>query len=64
METRQVKFCENGEWKGGIVVDDEYLICGCCGGVYCLDDSDDMLDIEGIADLGGWINISEEIIGE
>ena len=36
MLTQQVKFWDddNEEWFGGIMVDNEYIICGCCGSVY------------------------------
>ena len=63
MQTAQVRFLPIGEeaWQGGIlfVVDEEhaYIICGCCGGVYEMDDIEkyDILD---------WIDISNEIKGD
>ena len=36
MLTQQVQFWDddNKEWFGGIMIDNEYIICGCCGSVY------------------------------
>ena len=61
MKTEQVVFyhyADNTEY-GGILIDDKYVICGCCGGVFELDDG----EIEIVAKLN-WVNISEEIKGE
>lgn len=62
MIVKQVKFrCEGEEdYKGGIMVDDgypPYVICGCCGGVY------EMNEIEEIKTYPSWVDISEEIKG-
>ena len=46
-------------WIGGIAYKNE-LVCGCCGGVYELDEFE-----EGeVVELGNWVNIEEEIRGE
>ena len=59
MLTRQVKFIDENETVlGGIMINDDYIICGCCGGVI---ETEDVTILE-IYDT--WINISEEIIGE
>lgn len=59
MEVKQVKFLPSGEevYQGGIMVDNTYIICGCCGGVF------EMEEVEKYETLP-WINISEEIKGE
>lgn len=38
MKAQQVKFHLKGEkgFLGGVLIDNRYLICGCCGGVYDL----------------------------
>ena len=61
MKTEQVIFYDytDNETHGGILVDDKYVICGCCGGVFDLDEG----EIE-IASKLSWVNISEEIKGE
>lgn len=57
METKQVKFMDNeGNIFGGIVVDDEFLICGCCGGVL------EKNEVKILATLE-WVPISDEILG-
>lgn len=58
METKMVKFIDpDGEVLGGIMVDNKFVICGCCGGVF---------EVEEITDIKvlSWIDISEEILGE
>ena len=59
MLTRQVKFIDENETVlGGIMIDNDYIICGCCGGV---------IEVEEVTILetyDTWVNISEEIIGE
>lgn len=57
METKQVKFIDTeGEEQGGILVDNKYIICGCCGGVFEVDEVH-------YSPLP-WVNISKEIIGD
>ena len=37
MTTKQVKFRDNdGEIHGGILLDNNYIVCGCCGTVFNL----------------------------
>lgn len=68
MKIQQVKFTsfdeDDNEYfdLGGILVDDEYIICGCCGTVFPLDE----LRENGIIkyEILPWVNISNEILGE
>ena len=56
METKQVIFKdEEGEIFGGILVDGEYIICGCCGGVI------EYNEVEIISDLK-WTPLSDTIL--
>lgn len=59
MLIKQVKFKakDEDEILGGILIDNEYVICGCCGSVFEKD------DVEIIQTLK-WIPISDEIIGD
>lgn len=58
----QVRFkdCEENSWEGGIAYQD-YIICGCCGGIIYLEDIEEakgeIIEFE-------WINISAEIVGD
>lgn len=56
----QVKFLDrdNNRWVGGIAYHDE-IICGCCGGIF---EIDEFADHEIVT--YDWMNISDEIIGE
>lgn len=60
METKQVKFrvWPNDAPYGGILVDNKFVICGCCGGVFGLD------EIEILVKYENWVSISDEITGE
>lgn len=63
MTTKQVRFRGKGEdtYFGGILVEDgekSFVICGCCGAVF------DMNDIEEIQKYENWVDIGNEIIGE
>ena len=60
METKQVKFKdEEGNILGGILVDNKYIICGCCGGVL------EVEEVEILERYNYWVNISYEImVGE
>lgn len=50
----------NNRWIGGIAYKGE-VICGCCGGVFELDNFKE----DEVEELGGyWVNIEEEIRGE
>ena len=62
MLTQQVKFWDddNKEWFGGIMIDNEYIICGCCGSVFDCD----KLSEEDIEPYRKWVDISDEIIGD
>lgn len=65
MNVQQVKFRTADAldyWFGGIMVDDEYIICGCCGGVFDKEDMSDGTVCE--IQLLGWVNISDEIKGD
>lgn len=58
MKTDMVMFKDpDGEILGGIMVDDKYIICGCCGGVF---EVDEVTIIKSLA----WINISDAILGD
>ena len=63
MTTKQVKFLDKNsqEILGGILIDDETLICGCCGGVFDKDEWEDY-GIEILKEYNNWANISNEII--
>ena len=56
---------EDGVWRGGIAYHDE-IICGCCGGVY---EIDEVIEIapeyvqQPIHKYEYWIDISDEIRG-
>ena len=59
METKQVKFKDfEGNILGGIMIDNKFVICGCCGGVF------EMEEIEILEVYKVWLNISDEIRGE
>lgn len=64
MRTQQVKFFdkENQEFHGGILINDETLICGCCGGVFIKDEWDD-LGIVIVTEYNTWMNLDEGIMG-
>ena len=53
---------DNGEYHGGILLDDGSVICGCCGGILPADERDETWHLEEIYKT--WIDISEAIIGE
>lgn len=61
MDTKMVEFTfgDDDEPIGGILVDDKYIICGCCGGVIEVDDPEVKIN-----KILSWINISNEILGE
>ena len=53
----QVKFMVEGEddYKGGIAFND-YIICGCCGGIIAFEDCE-------VIETLSWEDISNEIVG-
>ena len=63
MKCAQVKFntknIDEDTWLGGIMIDDTKIICGCCGGIFEVDD----IGKENIAVLA-WVNISDAILGD
>ena len=62
MEIKQVKFkdtnFEGNNILGGIMVDNKFVICGCCGGVF------EVEEVEILEVYKVWLNISDEIRGE
>lgn len=46
---------DDGFTFGGILIDNEYLICGCCGSVFEVD------DVTIVQTDNEWFNISDEI---
>lgn len=63
MITKQVKFVDVYEHTthGGILIiqgNEKYIICGCCGSVF------EMEDVEIVKEFPDWIDISDSIIGE
>lgn len=65
MEAKQVLFYDkdNQESYGGVLIDNRYLVCGCCGGVFDLEDEDDRTSVEIVDNYAEWVNISDEIVG-
>ena len=62
----QVMFAdEEGTWQSGIAYED-YIICGCCGGIFYIDDviggAPDYIQ-QPIHEYESWVDISEEIKG-
>ena len=64
MTAKQVKFFDKEfqEFHGGILINDEILICGCCGGVITKDEWNDF-DIVIVTEYNTWMNLDEEIMG-
>lgn len=59
MVCQQIRFCDpDGEELGGILVDNTYVICGCCGGVF---EKDEVSILHIYTD---WVDINEEITGD
>lgn len=55
---KQVSFKDyDGVVRGGILLDNDDVICGCCGGIM---ESD---DIEIVKVFDDWVDISNEILG-
>ena len=60
MITKMVWFRDNFDpdvIHGGIMIDGEAIICGCCGGV---------VDMENVVEWGylPWVNLEETILGD
>lgn len=64
MTVKQVEFYdgENQECHSGILIDNDYIICGCCGGVFEVEDwtniiyiHDDWTNIENTIHEGGGV---------
>lgn len=55
MLAQQVMFDDGEEVKGGILVNSEFIICGCCGGVF------EAEEVEVIEYFEYWVPIGEEI---
>lgn len=66
MTTKQVRFCDDEGWHGGILVegaqDGDFIICGCCGGIIPLDEIDDP-DFN-MVPFPYWVDLNAEILGE
>ena len=67
MVAKQVKFLDDTHTMhyGIDVVDDtgaEYIICGCCGGIFSVTHSEKSEAIV-VEDLGNWVNLENEIKG-
>lgn len=60
---KQCKFKDkHNNVNGGFLCDfdngDKYIICGCCGGIF------DLNEVEILEIYDNWINLSHEITGE
>ena len=57
----QVRWFDNlsKRWIGSVAYKGE-IICGCCGGIFELDEFEE----DEVVELGNWVNIEEEIRGE
>jgi len=63
MKVEQIVFVETDTDNppfGGILIDDHYVICGDCGGVFDLAEG----EVEIIKRFPNWVPISEEIKGD
>lgn len=59
MEAKQVGFIpEDEELHYGIMVNNEFIICGCCGGVF------EINEVELVEVFETWVDISDEICGD
>jgi len=60
MIANQVKFKDfEQDIYGGIIIDNEYIICGCCGGVFEVEE----IGKENIKILP-WVSLDIEILGD
>ncbi len=66
MITMQVRFYnpDDGVWHGGILVkgapDGDFIICGCCGGIFPLDEMDSP-DFD-VVPFSEWVDLNAEIL--
>ena len=61
---KQIKFydTDDDKYRGGILLDNGDVICGCCGGVYPAEKKDIAFRIEKVYD--NWVDLTEEICGD
>ena len=62
MFTKQVKFKDSEGIHGGILINDETLICGCCGGVFIKDEWED-LEVVIMEEYANWMDLDDTIVG-
>lgn len=55
---KQIKFRYDGAILGGILIDDNTIVCGCCGNIF----EKDAVEILEIYDT--WVDLSPTIIGD
>lgn len=55
---KQIKFRDVEAVFGGILTDDNTIICGCCGGTFAKD------EVEILEIYNDWVDLSPEIIGD
>ena len=55
---KQIKFRDDGVILGGILIDDNTIICGCCGGTFERD------EVEILEIYDTWVDLSSTIIGD
>ena len=55
---KQIKFRDVEAVFGGILTDDNTIICGCCGGTFDKD------EVEILEIYDEWVDLSPEIIGD
>ena len=59
MYVKQIQFKDDEDnIFGGILVNNEYIICGCCGSIF------EKKEVTILKAFENWVNISNEIIGE
>lgn len=68
MVAKQVKFLDDTHTMhyGIDVVDDtgaEYIICGCCGGIFSVTPHSEKSEAIVVEDLGDWVDLENEIKG-
>ena len=58
LKMKQIKFRYDGVILGGILIDNNIIICGCCGNIF----EKDAVEILEIYDT--WVDLSPTIIGD